>query len=329
MKKLTRTLSVAQACVTMLSLVLISMPVSAFAAPKVEICHNGHILSVSTNGLNGHTTDRHPTDFLITTPELRASCTSNTEEVTPGVLRVVKKIRHNEDAHPQDFSFTVNGGTAIHFNSNGINDIPKTPGTYSVAEVANGNYTTTYSSTDPDHPTDCNSLTISEEEDVTCTITNDYNNGDSEVPTMCKVVSDITVQATNSAGTHPAAALSFIHPAWTPGTTGIPGATWIWGEDPIATPAVTTTETFTKTFYLASAGTGASLIVAADNSFTAVVNGHTEGSDTGGGTFAAPLTLTVPAQEPDSIQMCAHQPGSGYMPTPQRTTDKYLRSVFW
>ena len=62
-------------------------------------------------------------------------------------------------------------------------------------------------------------------------------------------------------------------------TASIPGATWIWSEDPIANPVVETTKTFTRNFYIIGTPLDATLNIAADNSYTVSVNGHSVGAD--------------------------------------------------
>lgn len=68
------------------------------------------------------------------------------------------------------------------------------------------------------------------------------------------------------------------NPRW---TASIPGATWIWKTFFVPNPTQDETQIFTKTFSVTSAGTvdSASLVVAADNSYTVSVNGTQIGSD--------------------------------------------------
>jgi len=77
-------------------------------------------------------------------------------------------------------------------------------------------------------------------------------------------------------GTNPTVPVSPIHPAW---TASIAGATWVWGENPIADAVATTTETFTRTFTVVGTPTGATLDIATDNSYTVSVNGHAVAAD--------------------------------------------------
>ncbi len=79
-------------------------------------------------------------------------------------------------------------------------------------------------------------------------------------------------------GVAPTVPVSPIHVAW---TASIPGATWVWGENPIGDAVNQTSETFTRTFNIAGTPTGATLDVAADNSYTISVNGHAGAADVG------------------------------------------------
>jgi len=89
------------------------------------------------------------------------------------------------------------------------------------------------------------------------------------VPKQCFVVSD----ATNFLGTttNPAV-LTYVHPSWTTAlATGT--AKWIWNAALVTDPSVSETATFTKYFNVDVAPTGATLRVAADNSYTVSLNG--------------------------------------------------------
>ena len=66
------------------------------------------------------------------------------------------------------------------------------------------------------------------------------------------------------------------HTSW---TASIPGATWIWSSVLVQNPTQNEYETFTRSFFLPTAPVGASLVVAADNSYGASINGTVMGSD--------------------------------------------------
>ncbi|MDQ5922324.1 MAG: Flg new 2 protein [Patescibacteria group bacterium] len=112
------------------------------------------------------------------------------------------------------------------------------------------------------------------------------------------IVSDTDTQVDD----HDAVPVSFIHSAWAPGTTGIPGATWIWSEDNVSDATVDTTKVFTRDFNVVGTPLDSSIILATDNSYTVEVNGNlvpgctdeTVG-DTDGDSFASPATCTISA----------------------------------
>jgi hypothetical protein len=83
-----------------------------------------------------------------------------------GTLKV-KKVLINNDGGTKgvtDFSFTLNGGPAIPFDSDGEVSMDVAPGDYTVLEVAVAGYTTTY---------DDNTVTVAKDGTATVTITND------------------------------------------------------------------------------------------------------------------------------------------------------------
>lgn len=70
--------------------------------------------------------------------------------------------------------------------------------------------------------------------------------------------------------------LSFIHSGW---TATIAGASWIWGDDPVAAPVNGVTQTFERAFNWHGPVTSATLTVAADNSYTVDMNANSVGGD--------------------------------------------------
>ncbi len=92
---------------------------------------------------------------------------------------------------------------------------------------------------------------------------------------QCVVVSNTL---TNE-GADAAVLVSNPHSAWTATFASI--AKWIWGEDPTTLAAGDEVETFTRTFSLDDVSTGATLDIAADNSYTVTVNGNPVGADAG------------------------------------------------
>ncbi len=96
-----------------------------------------------------------------------------------------------------------------------------------------------------------------------------------EDPISCNAEASQAVVSDNNTqvDVHDALALSFIHPGW---TASIPGATWIWATDPVESPAndADLTKRFTRTFSIIGTPTGGTLDIAADNHYTAKVNGN-------------------------------------------------------
>lgn len=95
-----------------------------------------------------------------------ATCTITNDD-QPATL-IVKKIVNNGNTGAtktaSDFSFSVNAGTAVAFESDGQNDNTVSAGTYTVTEPAVAGYTTTYNN--------CSNLVIPNGGTATCTITN-------------------------------------------------------------------------------------------------------------------------------------------------------------
>jgi hypothetical protein len=90
------------------------------------------------------------------------------------------------------------------------------------------------------------------------------------------------------------------HPAW----TTIPGATWIWSDQPTTDEneqlsATVGTKEFTKTFSISGTPLDSTLNIAADNTYTVSVNGHdldTGTSGTDSDNFTSADTWTIPAE---------------------------------
>ena len=100
--------------------------------------------------------------------------------VTPGVqfgtLRVVKTLVNDNGGTKDevDFSFKVNGGTAVAFEADGTNDLTVAVGTYSVVEdgLPISGYSTSYANSSNANA-NCTSLAVTAGAITTCTITND------------------------------------------------------------------------------------------------------------------------------------------------------------
>lgn len=96
---------------------------------------------------------------------------------------------------------------------------------------------------------------------------------------------------TTLVGENASAVLSFIHDAW---TAVIPDASWIWSTDPVVlTPSADEVETFTKTFEVTGTPTSASLVIAADNSYSVDLNGEFLCADENENNFSVSDTCVI------------------------------------
>jgi hypothetical protein len=95
-----------------------------------------------------------------------ATCTITNDD-QPGTL-IVRKVVVNDNggtATASNFSFQVNGGSAVSFESDGENSLTVNAGTYSVTEPSVSGYATTYNN--------CSNVIIPNGGTATCTVTND------------------------------------------------------------------------------------------------------------------------------------------------------------
>jgi len=83
---------------------------------------------------------------------------------------------------------------------------------------------------------------------------------------------------TVSPDAHAAVPVSSLNAAWT-ATPTIPGASWIWGEDPTADTVTGSVETFTRTFNVTGTPQLSLIQIAADNGYSVKVNGNSIGAD--------------------------------------------------
>ncbi len=119
--------------------------------------------------------------------------------------------------------------------------------------------------------------------DPGCSEANDNNETDSVIPpplsceektSTMTVVSDTT----NTTAPEVPAVAAWAHPAWTASTL-MPEATWIWNAE-VASAISNEAVTFTKTFEVSGTPTSGSIIVGADNTYEASLNGTEFGSST-------------------------------------------------
>jgi len=116
-----------------------------------------------------------------------ARCSAH-NQFKPGTLQVTKVVVGTSTT-PDNFSFTINGGTAIAFDSSGSNDIDVPAGSFEIVEEPVSGYTTTYEG--------C-SGTVANNEKVQCTITNTLT---SSIPTPVPGCTDPLATNYNSLAT--------------------------------------------------------------------------------------------------------------------------------
>ncbi len=189
------------------------------------------------------------------------------------------------DTDLTQFSFTVrkltlNGFSTqpYTFETDGINQITASFGFYSIVENEHEGYE---SSTEG-----CSAFFLVGGTQ-TCTITNEYQAP--EVPQSCSLVSD---DENTYVGSNPAV-LTWEHPIWSDELDTL-GAQWIWVSEDVQNPGSVETTTFTRTFTSSAAGT-ATLKIAADNTYSVLVNGVPASCDgSGENNFETVETCTVP-----------------------------------
>ncbi len=96
------------------------------------------------------------------------SCSETCQLVAnPGTIHVTKVVVNDDggDATASDFSFSLNGGEAISFEADGVNDVVVPAGAYTVEETPVLGYAVSYSKA-------CSDLVVPPGGDAYCTITN-------------------------------------------------------------------------------------------------------------------------------------------------------------
>ena len=121
--------------------------------------------SVTEPAVSGYATSYSNCSQLVIPLGGSATCTITNDD-QPATL-IVKKVVVNDNGgskQAQDFSFQVNGGSAVGFEADGRNDLTVDAGTYNVVEPAVAGYGTTYDN--------CSNLVIPNGGSATCTVTN-------------------------------------------------------------------------------------------------------------------------------------------------------------
>ncbi len=205
---------------------------------------------------------------------------------------VVHKTVVGSDVSPINFSYSFNGGDAVTFNAEGdATSVATSTGAYNVVETFSPSYNATYSA-------DCTG-TITAGQTKNCTITNTFI---PPVAPSCDAQTDTDYVVSNTSttfGGNASVAVTNQPSPWTTALSGS-GAIWIWGEDPVS-PADQTggsTEVFTKEFTIAGTPTGATLEIAADNTYSVSVNGHAPIiSDSNLDQFTSTDSYAIPASD--------------------------------
>jgi hypothetical protein len=78
-------------------------------------------------------------------------------------------------------------------------------------------------------------------------------------------------------------------------TASIPGASWIWSENPLTNGATQTDATFTQTLTIPGAPADGTLMVSADNTYEVSINGNPFQASADGDNFTNVDTYTIPA----------------------------------
>ncbi|MBP9771816.1 MAG: hypothetical protein KBD16_02740 [Candidatus Pacebacteria bacterium] len=256
---------------------------------NVDICHanNGNgwvsqspsinsILKLN-NGHNGHSGDIIPPFWykIVIIPfyfpgknwdaEGQAIHANECEEVAQGgSITIVKEIAEGSNSEAT-FEFFVNqesAGTlgdgasttqALGVGDHTIEEVLPLEGGWQLQSVV-----CTDGSTLDDGEVNVN---LSEGEQVTCTFTN------IQVQESCRV--EVVSDTSNDVVGGGSAIATWVHELW----ASITGATWIWDEYEVSNPSATTTETFTKDFYVDGPVNTATLTLAADNTYDVSING--------------------------------------------------------
>jgi len=111
------------------------------------------------------------------------------------------------------------------------------------------------------------------------------HDGDDQDDVVCEASSQTIFSDTETLvgdEDNPSVPVGTLNVSW---TASIPGATWIWSEDPLSDTENETSETFSRTFIISGTPTGATLDIATDNSYSVSVNGNDVHADNTGSNF--------------------------------------------
>ena len=152
---------------------------------------------------------------IAVTANTTTTCTVTNTYVPPTGTLAVKEVLVNTGggtAVLTNFSFSVNGGTAVAFNSTGENDLTEPVGTYTVTAPTVANYTTTFAN--------CSGVAVTAGATTTCTVTNTY-----VPPTTVELVPNPSVELGSATSTVPT---NWNTDVWSTGAAGTYAATFTW-----------------------------------------------------------------------------------------------------
>ncbi|HET6594988.1 MAG TPA: hypothetical protein VFG81_05165 [Anaerolineales bacterium] len=135
-----------------------------------DLTVNTGTYTVTEPAVSGYSTTYDNCTDVVVPNGGSATCTITNDDQASTLI--VKKVVINNNGgtlEADDFTFQVNGGSAISFEADGQNDLSVSAGTYTVTEPAISGYTTTYDN--------CSNLVIPNGGTATCTITNDDQPG--------------------------------------------------------------------------------------------------------------------------------------------------------
>jgi predicted ribosomally synthesized peptide with SipW-like signal peptide len=111
----------------------------------------------------------------VVTHESATCIITNTYVPPTGTLTITKSVVGGPSAgQPEDFAFAIDGGSSDPFEEDGTNVLVLSPGDYDVLELATTDYVATYANTE-NGSLNCTDLTVVANQNVTCTITNQYS----------------------------------------------------------------------------------------------------------------------------------------------------------
>jgi len=157
-----------------------------YASATTDSNGNASASFVSGTGPSSIGTYQLTTTAASGTRTAKAYATFAVQKPQPATL-TVRKVMVNENGgtrEPSDFSFSVNGGTAVAFEADGSNVLSLPAGTYTVTETPVAEYTPSLAN--------CTGLVLAAGDSTTCTITNH------DTPSFA--VTTATSQATYTAG---------------------------------------------------------------------------------------------------------------------------------